>query len=213
MASRRGPDNSVRISINGSYWGVANANVFSAQCVVPGTPTQAQFDAWVAAFGAAYINRFKNHQSVSQLYSTAKATYFLPGGLAMESVQPLAGAGTDVSGADDPGSVCAVISWLANVYWRGGKPRTYLPGLRTADRSGAIGLSVAGAAAIDGNAGLFMADINALAPAGFTSTALGFVSFRSGLADRVPPIFFPFTGHRVHLRLGTQRRRLGHYVA
>ncbi len=40
----------------------------------------------------------------------------------------------------------------------------------------------------------------------------GFVSFNSGNAPRGTPLFFAYTGAKVHPRPGTQRRRLGKWV-
>jgi hypothetical protein len=213
MATRRGPDNTIRVAVNVTYTGVTLTNVFWMQCVAAVTPTQANVDAYTLAVGNAYKARFANRMSPNLTFASAKSTYFLPGGLAIESAQVLSGVGTNASGADAPNSCAFVISWLANVYWRGGKPRSYIGGLRTTDLTSAIAFSGAAIASMDGNAGLFLGDVNALTAGNITASSLGFVSFRHGNADRPVPLFFAYLGHRVHPRIGTQRRRLGHYLS
>lgn len=213
MASRRGPDNSIRLVVDWSAYGVNMANVFWIQATTSGTPSQADLDAYATAFVTAYYTRFKNRISPNWLLSNVKATMFLPGGSVLESNLPASGAGTYTSGNDAPASASIIVSWLSNVYWRGGKPRTYLPGLRTTDVSTPTTLTSASTAAVDGNAGLFRTDANALTQGAITGSTLGFVSFRSGNTDRPAPLFFSFTGHKVHGRIGTQRRRLGPYQA
>jgi hypothetical protein len=212
VATRRGPDNSMRTAISGQFEGAAWTNVWWTQHTVSGTPAQADVDFVSAAIAAAMNNRFKNHQMVNTAYQKATSTFFLPGGLVINSVTPLATAGTDVSGANLPANCAVGVSWISNVYWRGGKPRNYFCGISSNDMNlpaDSQHLTAAAVAAWDGNAGLYLTDVNAITHGAITGTALGFVSFRSGNADRPAPLFFPFLGHRVHNRLDTQRRRLG----
>ena len=206
----------MRIAISGSFEGAKWANVFWTQHTVSGTPTQANVDTLAAAFAAAMNNRFKNHQMANTAYTQVKATFFTPGGGAINSVQPLTTVGTDVSGGNLPANCAIVVSWKANVYWRGGKPRTYLVGVSTNDMNlaaNSVALTSTAISAVDGNAALFLTDVNALTAGAITGTALGFVSFRTKNTDRPTPLFFPIIGHAVHARLGTQRRRLGPALA
>jgi hypothetical protein len=124
----------------------------------------------------------------------------------------MTGAGTGGTAIDDS-SGSTVVSWLTSVYWRGGKPRTYVPAIVGTTVSADDHTITAGgitAATTAGNN--FRTDVQALAPGTITGTTFGFVSFQSGNAERPTPLFFPISGARVHGRLGTQRRRLGKWL-
>jgi len=212
MATRRGPDNTVRFSIAGTNDTIAWANVFWASLTVSGTPTQTDLDTWLTAAQAAYKTRFASRQQTSTLYAQAQALLFLPGNLALPSIVAMTGAGTATNTGTDPADLCSVLSWQTGVYWRGGKPRTYLPAGPTTDRSTKHTLNAGAITALLTAGGGYRTDVNALTAGAITGTQLGFVSFRSANADRVPPVFFTYTGIKVHPRLGSQRRRLGKWL-
>jgi hypothetical protein len=209
MASRRGPDNSVRVAITGTLGGVNWANVFFCQLTVSGTPAQADLDAFLTAFQAAYKTRFGPRQITSLSYTQATATLFLPGGGVLQSVVAMTGAGTEAGTAVADNAASKIISWLSTVYWRGGKPRTYLTGVPTGDVTSATSLTAAEIALLKTAATNFRSDVQALTSGAITGTQFGFVSFQSGNVPRTPAVFFPITGATVHPRLGSQRRRLG----
>jgi hypothetical protein len=138
-----------------------------------------------------------------------QGTYFPTG-------SPLVVAGTHTgsqAGSDSsdpaPASLAACISWQSGVYWRGGKPRTYVGGLGVdamADERELLGSLISGLLT---NATNLISGFNALTSGNFDSCQFGFVSFTTGGVDRVPPLFFPIVGAAVHSRADTQRRRLG----
>jgi hypothetical protein len=212
MATRRGPDYSVRWAVQGLMNTIPWANIFWAQLTVSGTPTQADLDAWLTAASNAYKTRFAPHESSQVTYSQASALLFLPASLALPSLLAMTGGGTGGSSATEDQSACAVVSWQTGVYWRGGKPRTYLPLPLQGNVVNNRQLSSTEIASLLTAAGNFRTDMNALTTGAITATSFGFVSFRSGNADRVPPVFFPFTSVKIHARLGTQRRRLGKWA-
>lgn len=212
MASRRGPDNSVRVAISGTVGGNNFANVFHAQLTTSSAISQADLDTWTTSFQAAYKTRFAPQQGGVVLYVLAKAILYTPGGGELISSIAMTGAGTGGTAVTD-GSCSAVTSWLTSVYWRGGKPRTYFPGALTALVNADDHTFTAAALTTATTAGNnFRTDVNALAPGTITGTQFGFVSFSTGNAPRVTPLFFSISGARCHPRLGTQRRRLGKWV-
>ena len=209
MATRRGPDNTVRFSISGLINTVAWANVFWAQLTTSGTPSQADLDTWLTAVQAAYKTRLQTDIQTGATFTQAQALLFLPGGLTLPSIIAMTGAGTGTSVGLEPSSLCGVVSWQTGVYWRGGKPRTYMPLPIAANRNDHRTLSAGGITTISSHANSFRTDVNAVAAGAITAGQIGFVSFRSNNADRVPPVFYAYTGVKVHPKLGEQRRRLG----
>lgn len=208
MASRRGPDNSVRVAIAGNNNSIGWANIFWAQLTTSSTPSQADLDAWLTSFQAAYKTDFASLVASTINFTQAKATLFLPGGAVLESVVAMTGSGSGGTGADVQ-SASTVLSWLTSVYWRGGKPRTYLPDPPASTITNQHTISAGAITSNQTGGGNFRTAVNALTSGAITGTVFGFVSFRSGNADRTPPVFYSISGVRVHPRVGTQRRRLG----
>jgi hypothetical protein len=211
MATRRGPDNSVRFSIAGLINNVPWANVFWSQLTTSGTPTQTDLDTWLTAVQAAYKTQFAPNIQTSVTFTQAQALLFLPGALTLPSLIAMTGAGTGTPQSGDPSDVCWVISWQTGVYWRGGKPRTYIPAPPVSLRLDHRALTTVATGNLATTAGAFRTAVNAATAGAITGSSLGFVSFRSAKADRVPPVFFSYSGAKVHPRLGTQRRRLGRW--
>jgi len=212
MATRRGPDNSVRVAISGTINTATWANVFWCQLTASGTPPLADLTTWLTAFQAAYKTRFAGLSQGNVSYVQAQAQLFLPGGLALPSLVAMTGAGTGANTSGSTQSACSVVSWDTGVYWRGGKPRTYIPFAVAANLADARTFSTSGKNTINSAATGFRGDINALTAGTITGTALGFVSFISGGSPRSTPLFYPFTGNKAHPRVGIQRRRLGKWT-
>lgn len=212
MASRRGPDNSCRVSISGTMNSQPWANVFYVQLATSSSITQADLDTWTTAFANAYKTAFQARQLAAVSYQLARAVLFTPGGGELISLSTMTGAGSNAGSAVADNACCVVGSWLSSVYWRGGKPRTYLPGVPSGDVVNATTLAAGSITNWTTACTGFRTSVNGLTAGTITGTTHGFVSFRSGNVERTPPVFFPSTGARVHARLGTQRRRLGRWL-
>lgn len=211
MASRRGPDNTARIAISGTINGQNWANVFHTAFTTSSSITQGDLDTVTAAIAAAYKTRFAGHENADVAYTNAKAVLYAPGGGELISVAAMTGNGS-ASGALGDNAACSVVSWLTSVYWRGGKPRTYLPGVGGTVVSNGNELDSGEISSLTTAAASFRTDVNALTSGTITGTTLGFISFSSGNAPRATPVFFAYTGAIVHPRLGSQRRRLGKWI-
>lgn len=202
----------MRFSVAGTVNSIAWANVFWANLTTSGTPTQTDLDTWLTAAQAAYKTRFAAYSQTVVTYTQAQALLFLPGSLTLPSLIAMTGtaSGTNTAGTDQ--SACTVVSWQTGVYWRGGKPRTYIPFPPAANVTNNRSIAAGTITALTTAAAAFRTDINALTAGAISGTQLGFVSFRHANADRVPPVFFAYTGVKVHPRLGSQRRRLGKWA-
>jgi hypothetical protein len=212
MATSRGPDNSVRIAISGTQSTQNWANIFRCQLTTSGSISQADLDTWTAAFAAAYKSNLASQQTSQVTYVLAKAVLYTPGGGALVSTATMTGSGTSggTNVSDISASIC--LSWLSTVYWRGGKPRSYMPGVSTAQVTNNYQVTPTTITGYGTAAAAFRTAINALTATSITGTSLGFVSFNSGNAPRGTPLFFAFSGVKIHGRLATQRRRLGRWL-
>ena len=212
MASRRGPDNSARIAVTGTVKGQPFANIFRVQLTTSGAIAQADLDTYTLAFFNAYKTRFQALVPADTSVQSAKAICYTPGNTELISIQGVTyvGSGANSTG---PGGAAPVVSWLSNVYWRGGKPRTYLPGLISTALTGATDqLTATMITNTKAGAVAFRGDVNALTATSITGSTFGFVSFRTGNAERGTPLFFAIVGATVHPRVGMQRRRDGRWI-
>lgn len=119
--------------------------------------------------------------------------------------QPGAATGTVLT----PG-VSVVISWQIAEVYRGGKPRTYLPGIPISATTGTGDSTISSsyATGVDTAATNFLNDI-AAHPVSGTSLKLGTVSYYTSHSVRPTPVFRQYFGVKVHERMDSQRRRNG----
>lgn len=133
------------------------------------------------------------------------------GGDGLAATTTTSTAGTD-SGAPLPPQCAVVVTWKAAIFWRGGKPRTYLPFFTENVTSSSVGggsqLASVHTAALATAADTMIADFAALTIGG-AHPVLGFPSYYSKGAFRPVPIFYPFVSAVVHDRMDSQRRRSG----
>jgi len=204
----------VRTSIGGNFGaGSSNwANIFHCQLTTSSSIAQADLDTWTTSFQAAFKTNFAPVQGNVVAYVLAKTILYTPGGGELISSIAMTGTGSQAGTNQDVLSPCKIISWLSTVYWRGGKPRTYLPGVMTVDSTDSRNLTSTAMTNAKNAAVAFRTAVNALTSGTITGTTLGFVSFFTGNVLRSPPVFFPITGATVHPRMGTQRRRLGRWT-
>ena len=107
-----------------------------------------------------------------------------------------------------PANVCVLISWGIPEHYRGGHPRTYLPGGAQL-ASGSRKLIDSGVqATFTAEAAAFMGDINALTTPGITEVNLGTLARVRAGAALTPAEFEGFTSAFCRQRVASQRRRL-----
>ena len=204
----RPPDGSVRVALSGvngpSHW----VNRFWLHVAYGTTPTGTQLLALSNVVAASFRTRFLPSLSTGVSSNSQRTVLY------ESATDELAVDGTDsgsgsIGTSETPAQVCALINWSISGSYRGGKPRTYLPGVVVADLSDIETLNTTRRNALTTAAGNFLADVNALAPAPFTSVSLGTIAFFRSYSALSPPIFKPFLAGTCRAKLATQRRRLG----
>lgn len=165
----------------------------------------------MAILATDFINAWNSNLTpiLSNQYQVGTCTTTMLDGTGTEGFASttIAGGGTS---APLPPQCAVCITWKASFSWRGGRPRTYLGGI-TGDFQNSVAdskLAPAKVATLETAVSAFLTAVNAITVGGAT-VALGFPSYYSKGAFRTPPLFFPFTGHVVHERLDSQRRRSG----
>jgi hypothetical protein len=187
--------------------GYKAANIFHILAATPSAVTKTAMDALLAQLITKWHTRF-GAMINGNLADTSHQLVALDGS-GLESVLfPSSGITGSSSGL--AANVAAVLSWQTSAYWRGGKFRTYMPGVLAANAVGSPAQSLTTAAATAySSAGAGLATDVATLTLGSSAVHLGGVSYYSHYAFRPTPLFFTYNGCTVHTRLDSQRRRLG----
>lgn len=172
------------------------------------TPTAADLAAAAAFIGNAYGSNIIAHMHNSVTHAHTKLSWYGVGEDIVEGEASFALSGSGV-GTCCPANVCLAISWHVAIGYRGGHPRTYVPGvpINSTDFVSLVGGTFASTLAAGGNT--FRTNVNGHTETSITSITLGTVSFVRNKNWRTPPVFVPFVNATVDLRLDSQRRRLG----
>jgi hypothetical protein len=205
------PSDVVRVAVSGDLQGMPWANVFwcHTDAVID---TDAGAKDFADAFRAA-VNAANFYQAMhTDLHVTQfRAVIQLDADTAVTGINVVAINGAN-AGTSLMANECLVLSWLSPAYWRGGKPRTYVPGIRTANVDTNHSLLDSSKTALITTARGLRTQINAITTPAVDQTRLGFVSFQSGGEWRADPLFFEYSDVTIHDRIGTQRRRLGRWL-
>ncbi|MGH3593189.1 MAG: hypothetical protein ACRDRF_19420, partial [Pseudonocardiaceae bacterium] len=202
MATRPWPVvNSVRVAVEGLTPGGVNwANIFWLLTTAPSTPAPSDCDALAAAVYAKYQARILPLLGSDLVLKAAVANFY--------GSQPTQVVGAhledDNGGSANPvevDSLSAVISWIFPATWRGGKPRTYVPGLPSEAFTSSNRLDPTFISALETAASNFRTDVAAISVSPFSGAHLGVMSFFSGNAPRIPAVAFNITGATVHPRI------------
>lgn len=202
------PVDTIRVALGGTAFTLPFTLVLWLRVTTDGTRTAADLKTVVDAFVAAWFLRFKGTQTASVIYTNVDAVWLTGVGTELTYVNSFNDVCTGAAGVGNVAS-CIVVDWAINAYYRGGHPRTYLPGPILGSITNAQSLTSAYAALVAAAGVSVIADVAALTATHILTTALGTVSFASGNAWRVPPIFRPYTSAACRPIMGTQRRRLG----
>lgn len=206
------PPRVIRVAVRGDVGGQPFVNVFHAQTDAPGPQANEDIGEFLDEFKAALISSGVYdacHTSVHVTQLTGVLQTDEDNALVAQVSSSIVGA---QSGTVLPASVCYVVSWLSGAFWRGGKPRTYVPGLITASVDTNHSLADSDKATFAGNWADLRTAVNAITTDSIDQTTMGFVSYATGGAWRSSSVFFGYTGSTIHDRLASQRRRLGSWL-
>lgn len=160
------------------------------------------FGAWVDTLLTRQTNQTTTHEVAVE--------YFTGAGTILAS--SFADHTGPTSGGGAPASAACVLSWAIVDTYRGGKPRTYLPGVPLTALSTVRVLDDGYVADTRTAAANFLDAVNGFTTANITTCTLGVLHFFSGGLALDPPTFDPYIGVGVQKRVCSQRRRLGREI-
>ena len=114
------------------------------------------------------------------------------------------GGGTTVADV----SACYVVNWHINAYYRGGHPRSYVPGVITGNVTNGSGITGGAQSSVTSAYTNFLTAVNGYTTTNISAASMGTMSFQSGNAWRGTPLFRKYQSVSVRALLGSQRRRI-----
>jgi hypothetical protein len=204
----RTPDGVGTIRVGGVLYTVPWVNVLHVGFSAWESASAVDWGTFVFDFLAAYVDRLLPFLSDAVYVLYAEGTlYQADPNVQFDREGSTARGGITTDGESN--NAAYVLSWRQARSYKGGKARTYLPGVVESNTDSHRELTPAAAADMQAAAANFITDVGSIAVATLTDPILGTVSYASGNVFRAVPVFEPYVGVAVHLRLGSQRRRLG----
>lgn len=180
------------------------------EALSPTEPSTTDVSALAADMYLAYTTHFAPVQGGTIKHDRCRVTYFTSDvDVVILGEHSGSSTGTAVGGSNLDAGAAITVTWDANVFWRGGKPRTYLPGPLTTNLLDTSHFSQAYINSVFTAANAYLTQVNTLTSGVFTDVSLGLVSFFSKQPTAIRPKFFPITAARVGSRVDHQRRRVG----
>jgi hypothetical protein len=203
----------MHLAVLGTVGDAPFANTFWVRNGNAITPSQGDLTAWVSNFGLYYRNRILPHLSSSVVLSEVTALYYDTNGAELAAAVSETGNG-GVTGPVTPANVSLCIGWRVQQHYRGGHPRTYLPGIPQAEVATARLFNAAYVGLVVQSASDFHGDVNNTPGGNIQGAKLGIVSFVLRKEWRNPPVFRDFVYPSAHgdPRIDSMRRRLGHDI-
>lgn len=112
------------------------------------------------------------------------------------------------TGTTIPASAAMVLSWTIASHYRGGKPRTYLPGLKASAMTNDSQWDSAASSDVHDAVADWLTAVNALDAGGISSVVVGVLHFFSAGVALVPPTFSAYAGVVARQKIGSQRKRI-----
>jgi hypothetical protein len=174
------------------------------------THVAADLKSIVDSMVAAYATDMLAISSGNLVQNAAKASWLYASNQVLEYTGGYSNTGA-LTGTIGSDAMCAVVNWSITDYYRGGHPRTYVPGIRENDIVNGRTLASGSRTTLATGATNFLSAVNALTHGGISAVALGTVRFASGNAWLSPPQFKAYQAASVRSVFGTQRRRYAAY--
>jgi hypothetical protein len=195
----------MRFAVSGTNQGQKWVNIFHSKYSVQ-PQDAATVNSICQAVHTAYLNAFTTLWSSSTILNTVDGQD-LASRTAATGTFSLAHPGVQTT-VPMALQVALCLSWSISDRYRGGHPRTYLPGIDGTFVTGGRLLTTAGHTAYLNAAAGFLTNMNAMT-AGGSSWKMCCVRYFSQHQLLANPLVREISGQSVHGRIDTQRRRLG----
>lgn len=208
-------DRGLRIVLSGTYGTTKWANVMHAQYATVSKPASADLNVLAGLIKTNFASNILYSSSttciVTQCLIVDIGQADFTGASGIDTVStPGNGVGASLSA-----QIAVTISWQISRRYRGGHPRTYIPGILSSIIADNRSISQTAASQLQSHAETFRNYVNGLSMPSGGAIKLGQFSYYHGHDASHKPILRPtpiwdqFIGSHVDQRLDSQRRRLG----
>lgn len=203
------PAGVARVALSGTILGHPWINTFWLQITHTGAVTVTDLQDIADFISASWNTDFGAAVSADAILTQVSVAFYPTVGTELVYVGSYSHVGGAPAAVQDAGASW-VIDFVISSFYRGGKPRWYLPGVPAASISNGSNISTSGFNVLVGGINIFRNHLNAHTTANVTAMTMGVVRFASGNAWLTPPVFWPYTSVKVgkKYKLGSQRRRI-----
>ena len=203
------PAGSLRIAYEGTYgattWAVVQWMMFAGS----GDPSIADVNTLTQDLHTAFGDLVHHTIFADQLHLTHTKVRYRPiggtGAYRSTYVADVAGQGNNPY---ESGQVCFLINWNTTDPRRGGKARSYIPGVQTTDVEQEGYVKGSAVTTLNGYIATYLAALQAISVGIFTAGELVEMSFVNGNAYRATPESYVIQSGFVNPVVGSQRRRV-----
>jgi len=203
------PDGSIKIEYSGTYLGSRWAVVHWFAGDLTGLPSAADLDSIANDAATAFHDKLVGPFCHTSCHFTETAvTVFLPLSQKRRRVRVADSTGAD-SSDPLPAQVSILIDWSSLDGRKGGKPRSYMPGVPSGHVTESYSVDPSDLATLNGHVADYVTAVNAISAGAVTSMKFVEMVFVSGGAYLPTGSTFTFDIDSGHVRpvLATQRRR------
>jgi hypothetical protein len=184
------------------------------RCTPATAPAQVDLDDVVEGVRSAYAANFLAYISSELVYEGARGKFWTSGGdlYEGEALNPVIAPGDS---KPLPLNCAVVISWRVHRIWRGGKPRTYLPGLEDSAVDDGRRIDADKVTSIQSNARAYLTAVNAVGHGALSIESMTALRrFAAGGSEAHPKVYLDppehvdIVGAICRSVIGSQRRRL-----
>lgn len=201
------PVGTCRLAISGKINGHTWVNVMWLQLTLSGAATVNDLKVVVDAIATSYATNMLHQAPNTVTVEQITASWLHATGQSLDYVGAYSLAGSDTGTVADD-AAAAVINWTIGDYYRGGHPRTYVPGVETNKMTGGSDLTSSARSTYAQYANTFRNAVNALTSGNITAVKLGTVRFVSNKQWLSPPVFREYTSAGCRSVIGLIRGRL-----
>lgn len=198
----------IRVAYSGTYLGTTWAVIHWFFSAFTSDPTDADVDSLNTALAGAFASHLLGPiSSTTTHFTTTSTTVYLGVSGVIRRIRVADATGAQ-GGGDLPAQVSILVDWASRDGRRGGKPRSYMPGVAHDVVLESYQVASGSLAGMNTAVAAYIAAVNALTEGTIPTLEFVDMSFVNGGAYRATPVFFPITGGHVRPVLATQRRRV-----
>lgn len=196
-----------RVALSGTYQGHHWTTVYYLNLTGSGI-TAADLNTLATDIATAWNTRFGANVTNTVILTEVAIVYVPSVGNEVNGVWTGSHTGTGGGVEIENAGTCLVVNWKISAYYRGGHPRTYMPGLAQVQVTNGSAVAAGAITTYTTAWSGFLADNNGFTTTNISGVQMGTLSYQTGNSWRTTPLFRPYTGVAIRSVVGSQRRRI-----